>query len=319
MRKASEVIKLAQSWVGKNEADGSFKEIIDIYNTQKSLPRSYKVKYTDEWCATFVSALAVKLGCTDIMPTECSCQKMIDKYKAIGCWQEDESITPKVGYIIFYDWQDDGKGDNTGWSDHTGIVESVSNGKITIIEGNYNSKVARRTLDINATKIRGYGMPKYKEEATVEVKPSTIVSTSAYYPKYTGKSTSLDAILEAIGVEGEYIGNYEKRTPLAEANGINDYQGTSEQNIKLKTLARNGKLKVVGTVVKPMYYDKYTGKSYKIDEVFRAIGVEDKFIGNAAKRKPVAMANGLPSTYKGSYADNVTLMNLAKNGKLKRV
>lgn len=317
----NKVLKLAQSWIGKNEKDGSFKEIIDIYNTQKPLPRGYKVKYTDEWCATTVSALAVKLGITDIMFTECSCQKMIDKYKAIGRWQEDESITPKAGYIIFYDWQDNGRGDNTGWADHTGIVESVSNGKITIIEGNYNSRVARRTLEVNATKIRGYAMPKYETEAKVEVKPTNIVSTSnsVYYPKYTGTSSSLDTILEAIGVSAIYRGHWTKRKPLAAANGIEDYSGSATDNSTLKALARNGKLKVVGSVVKPMYYDKYTGKSHKIDEVFRAIGVETKFIGNAAKRKPVAMANGILATYKGSYADNVTLINLAKNGKLKRV
>lgn len=316
----NKVLKLAQSWIGKNEKDGSFKEIIDIYNTQKPLPRGYKVKYTDEWCATTVSALAVKLGITDIMPTECSCQKMIDKYKAIGCWQEDESIaTVQAGYIIFYDWQDTGRGDATGWADHVGIVESVSNGKITIIEGNYNSKVARRTLEVNARYIRGYAIPKYEVEAKVEAKPSTIVSSSQYYPKYTGTSSSLDTILEVIGVSAVYRGHWTKRKPLAVVNGIEDYSGSAKDNSTLKALARDGKLKVVGSVVKPIYYDKYTGKSHKIDEVFRAIGVETKFIGNAAKRKPVAMANGISATYKGSYADNVTLINLAKNGKLKRV
>lgn len=53
------VVEQAASWVGYNEADGSFKDIIDVYNADTPLARGYKVKYTDEWCATFVSACAI--------------------------------------------------------------------------------------------------------------------------------------------------------------------------------------------------------------------------------------------------------------------
>lgn len=66
-----------------------------------------------------------------------------------------------------------------------------------------------------------------------------------YYPAYTGTSSSLDTILKAIGVPAQYRGNYSKRQPIAEANGIANYKGTSEQNIKLKSLAKQGKLKKV--------------------------------------------------------------------------
>lgn len=66
-----------------------------------------------------------------------------------------------------------------------------------------------------------------------------------YYPAYKGTSTSLDTILKAIGVPAAYCGNYNKRKPVAEANGISNYEGTSEQNIKLKSLAKQGKLKKV--------------------------------------------------------------------------
>lgn len=161
---ASEMIKLAKSWIGKNEKDGTHKEIIDIYNKHKPLARNYKVKYTDSWCATTISALAIKLGYTDIIPTECSCQQMIALFKKIGSWVENENRTPNAGDIIFYDWDDKGNGDNQGWSDHVGIVEKVSNGKITVIEGNYSNAVKRRTLEVNGKYIRGYGVPKYDAE-----------------------------------------------------------------------------------------------------------------------------------------------------------
>ena len=171
---ASKVVTQAKAWLGKKESDGSFKVIIDTYNSQKPLPVGYKVKYTDEWCATFVSAVAVKLGYTDIIPTECSCERMIALFKKMGCWIENENRTPSAGEIIFYDWQDNGIGDNKGYSDHVGIVEKVSGGQIHVIEGNKGQAVARRYLKINGKFIRGYGVPKYDKEATTKKTVNTI-------------------------------------------------------------------------------------------------------------------------------------------------
>lgn len=161
---ASKVVEKIWSWIGKNEYDGTHKEIINIYNTQPKLPRGYKVKYTDEWCATTVSAVAVDLGYTSIIPTECSCQKMIEKAVIMGIWEENDGYTPSPGDIIFYDWQDSGFGDNKGWSDHVGIVEKVANGKITVIEGNYSRAVNRRLIAINGKYIRGFICPRYDLE-----------------------------------------------------------------------------------------------------------------------------------------------------------
>lgn len=163
---ASKVIGQAKTWIGKKESNGSHKLIIDVYNAHKPLARGYKVKYTDNWCATFVSAVAIKCDYTDIIPTECSCEKMIDLCKKKGIWVENENRTPKSGEIIFYDWDDNGSGDNKGWSDHVGIVEKVSNGKITVIEGNYSNSVKRRTIAVNGKCIRGYAVPKYDKEQT---------------------------------------------------------------------------------------------------------------------------------------------------------
>lgn len=163
---ASKVVEQAKAWLGYNEADGSHKKIIDVYNSHKPLARGYKVKYTDAWCATFVSAVAVQLGYTDIMPTECSCAKMIELYKKLGAWVENENRTPNVGDILFYDWEDNGVGDNTGRSDHVGIVERVVGDTITVIEGNYKNAVTRRNIRVNGKYIRGYGVPKYDKPTT---------------------------------------------------------------------------------------------------------------------------------------------------------
>ena len=168
---ASKVVEQAKAWLGRKESNGSFKEIIDTYNSHKPLARGYKVKYTDEWCATFVSAVSIKLGYTDIMPTECGCPSMIDLYKSLGAWDENDARVPNPGDIIFYDWEDDGKGDNKGRPNHVGIVEKVSGSTITIIEGNYDCSVKRRTMKVNAKYIRGYGVPKYDAEPKPAPKP----------------------------------------------------------------------------------------------------------------------------------------------------
>lgn len=166
---ASKVVEQAKAWLGYKESNGTHRQIIDVYNSHKPLARGYKVKYTDAWCATFVSAVAVKLGYTDVIPTECSCPKMIDLFKRLGAWDENDARTPNPGDILFYDWDDNGAGDNRGGSDHVGIVEKVDGNTITIIEGNYSNSVKRRTLSVNGRYIRGYGVPKYDVETVSEV------------------------------------------------------------------------------------------------------------------------------------------------------
>lgn len=172
----SKVVEQAKAWLGYNEADGSHKKIIDVYNSHKPLARGYAVKYTDEWCATFVSAVAVKLGYTVIMPTECSCTKMIELLKKINSWEENDAYVPKPGDILFYDWDDNGVGENTNGPEHVGIVEKVSGNTITVIEGNYKNAVTRREIAVNGKYIRGYGVPKYDAEpapAPAPVKPES--------------------------------------------------------------------------------------------------------------------------------------------------
>lgn len=159
--KATEAVALAKKWLGKNEKDGTHKEIIDIYNSQKTLPRGYKVKYTDSWCATFITALFVKLGNTDIIFPECSCEKMIEGLKSKGLFIEDDTYVPKIGDLVFYDWNDNGKGDNTGWADHVGIVTQVINTGFSVIEGNKSNAVGTRICKVNQKYIRGYAVPQY--------------------------------------------------------------------------------------------------------------------------------------------------------------
>lgn len=172
---AKDIVKQAESWLGCKESDGSHRVIIDTYNSRKPLARNYKVKYSDSWCATFVSAVAIKCGATGIIPTECSCGYMIKLFQALGCWVEDENRIPDPGDIIFYDWDDNGIGNNTGWPEHVGIVQKVASKVIYVIEGNYGNAVKIRKITVNGKNIRGYGVPKYAAAPIKEeVKPAPV-------------------------------------------------------------------------------------------------------------------------------------------------
>lgn len=160
------LVDTAVSYLGCKESNGSHKKIIDLYNSHKPLARGYKVKYTDAWCSTYASAMAIACGFTDIIPTECGCQKHVELFQKLGSWQENDAFIPSPGDYIFYDWQDSGSGDNKGGADHVGIVVSVTGTNVKIIEGNMNDSVGYRTIQLNARYIRGFGVPKYADKAT---------------------------------------------------------------------------------------------------------------------------------------------------------
>ncbi|MDR2042947.1 MAG: CHAP domain-containing protein [Clostridium sp.] len=160
------LVDKAVSFLGRKESSGGHKEIIDIYNAHKPLARGYAMKYTDAWCAAYVSAIAISTGLTDIIPTECGCGQMIELFRKLGSWRENDAYTPKPGDIIFYDWQDGGNGDNLGGADHVGIVVDIKGSTIKVIEGNINDAVGYRNIAVNGKKIRGYGVPKYSAKGT---------------------------------------------------------------------------------------------------------------------------------------------------------
>lgn len=169
------IVVTAKKYLGCNEHDGTHKQFVDTYNNFNLLPRNHKMIYSAAWCATFVSAIAIECELTDIIPPECGCGYMISAYKKLGRWQEKDDYVPKIGDIIFYDWDDEADfatADDTGRSEHVGIVINVANRVITVIEGNKNDAVETRFVNVNGRYIRGYGVPDYKSKEKVEVKPA---------------------------------------------------------------------------------------------------------------------------------------------------
>ena len=173
MKSRQKVVDLVKSWEGKKESNGTHKSIIDIYNGYKGkLPRGLKMQYDWSWCACTWSALAIKLGYTAIMPIEISCGYLIDAAKKMGVWKENDGYIAQPGDAVLYDWDDSGKGDNTGWPDHVGtIIEThKSAGYFVVMEGNYSDSVKKRTLSINGKYIRGFITPKYDNNTVSEPK-----------------------------------------------------------------------------------------------------------------------------------------------------
>lgn len=149
-------------WLGWSESDGRYRKIIDLYNGQNPLPVGYKVKYTDDWCAVTVTAAFLKAGMADIHFPECSCPRMIEKYRKAGRWMERDDYIPKPGDLVMYDWEDNGKGDCTGNPNHVGMVVGMVGGYIHVVEGNYGDCVKYRYLKVDGRFIRGFCLPDFK-------------------------------------------------------------------------------------------------------------------------------------------------------------
>lgn len=155
------VVEAAESHLGSDEGTDAHFTIVDLYNAHKPLAQGYLVTYEDNWCATFASAAAIECGFTDIIPTECSCERHIGLFREIGRWEEDDRYIPLPGDYIFYDWDIRTLGDSIGWSDHVGIVVGTHGPFIKVIEGNKDDTVSYRYILCFDPTIRGYGLPDY--------------------------------------------------------------------------------------------------------------------------------------------------------------
>lgn len=157
------LVRSAESWLGCKEEDGSHQPIIDLYNSYEPLAQGYRVQYDDQWCATFVSAAAIDAGLTQIIPTECGCERQIQLFQQLGNWVESDDYKPLPGDIIYYCTDAPLTGDCTQWSDHVGIVVGTNGNRIKVIEGNYGDQVGYRYLTVNASNIRGFAVPDYSQ------------------------------------------------------------------------------------------------------------------------------------------------------------
>ena len=109
-----------------------------------------------EWCACFVSWCADQCGYIEsgLVPKFAGCVDGANWFKSNGKWQ-DRTYEPKVGDIIFFDWEGDGT------TDHVGIVEKCENGTVYTVEGNSGDACKQRQYAVGSSNIYGYGIPAY--------------------------------------------------------------------------------------------------------------------------------------------------------------
>lgn len=210
---AQKVVDIAMSYLGAKKGSMKQKELIKIFNRVK--PNGYTARWTDEWCAEAWSAWQIEAGNTSKnVPLSAGCGDLIYKAKKLGIWVESDATVPEIGWGIIYDWQDSGRGDNTGGPDHVGLVYAVDKKYIYVIEGNKGdaSVCGKRAVQINGRFIRGFIAPKYSEPGKASAKP---VSNSKTVTKtYTvKKGDTLSKIAKKYGT------TYQK---IAKENGISN-------------------------------------------------------------------------------------------------
>lgn len=147
------VVEMAGQYVGCSKGDSRHKMIIDGYNKMTPLPRGYRMKYTDAYCAAFVSYVLGSCGVR--VYNECGANKMRRLFAAAGRYRDKTSgYKPQPGDVIIFDW------DGNGTGDHVGIVAGVdSAGRVATIEGNTTG--GRTLRQVRSANILGYGVPDY--------------------------------------------------------------------------------------------------------------------------------------------------------------
>lgn len=199
MDRRRNVALAAAQWLGIKEGSDEHRRILSIYNGIRPLPRGYKVKESDAWCAAFVSAAAVLAEEGDHYPLECSCVRIVEKAREMGIWTEADNHLPRIGDWILYNWQAGSLGDDAGAPDHVGIVIGVDAGQILAVEGNYDNSVKLRRLPLDWQLIRGFVSP--------ELDRGTVYRTVDEVPDYArdtvGKLLKSGALA---GIEADDLG-----------------------------------------------------------------------------------------------------------------
>lgn len=202
---------------------------------KKQYPKMYRWTYTKKElnkkvhdCVGLIKGYLWCDSATDTTPKydpkqDVSANGMLDKCKKKG---KIGTIPEVPGVLVFM-------------NGHVGVY--IGDGYVIEAKGH--------SYGVVKTKLKGRGWKNwgycpyitYEEPKKPEPKPAK-PTTSNYYKKYTGKSTRVDVVFKAIGVPSKYYGKWSKRKPIAKANGIKAYIGTSKQNLKLIDLAKKGKL-----------------------------------------------------------------------------
>lgn len=255
------VVSIVNGWVGGKQGSSIHKEILAIYNEYAKAHGMALAYESYAWCDITASAAWIKAGIAQWVPIAMSCGQSISKAKSLGIWQESDSYKPKIGEACLYDWEDDGKGDDTTGHDHIGIVVSVGSDTFSVVEGNAGSpsQVRRIQRKVNQRYIRGFICPDYAMIAK-KLTPST-------------KKPSLDELAKQV-INGDYGSGAARKSKLNSMykKGEIDYtydQVQSRVNELLKATKKpvekptESKLKEVKASQKAQSFESDYNRTYK--------------------------------------------------------
>lgn len=252
---AQRVVDIALKYLGCTQGSAKQKELIKIFNKVK--PNGYTAHYTDPWCAEAWSAWQIEAGNTaKEVPLSASCSDLIQKAKKLGIWVENDAAVPEIGWGILYDWNDSGKGDNTGSPDHVGLVYAVDKKWIYVVEGNKGSAsvCGKRAIQINGRFIRGFIAPKYAKSGSSIAKPAA--------------KKTVDQIAEEV-IAGKWGSGTERKTKLEKAG----YNYAAIQSKVNELLAKKQTTKTVTYTVKKG--DTLSSIAKKYGTTYQAIAKEN--------------------------------------------
>jgi LysM repeat protein len=119
---------------------------------------------SESWCDMFVSWVGSTAGASGVIGHFAYCPSHVNWFKGRGQWGK----TPRVGAVVFFDWNGDGE------ADHVGLVETINaDGSIGTIEGNSTNPNGGRYGVFRHTEwpryILGYGYPAYDAQGNTGV------------------------------------------------------------------------------------------------------------------------------------------------------
>lgn len=124
----------------------------NFYNTAKNGYMWCDVFYDWLFVKCFGAELGRQMLCQPLNSAGAGCKFSVQYYKQYGRWITGN---PEPGDQIFFSYA-------PGEYSHTGLVESVSGGVVTTIEGNTSESVGRRSYAVGSSTIAGYGRPRWE-------------------------------------------------------------------------------------------------------------------------------------------------------------
>lgn len=149
----NKLISYAQGEIGYHEGANNYNKYAPLW-TQAGGWNAQNQPWCDLWydvamIQCFGLDLASKLTYQPIGSFSALCSASARFYKNNGAWY----TTPEVGDQVFFY--------SGGDINHTGLVETVSGGYFTTIEGNSSDMVARRSYYLGNSYIAGFGRPNW--------------------------------------------------------------------------------------------------------------------------------------------------------------